>query len=60
MLANQLKTPNLLHPPELQFPLFWQPLGVPPPPLLQEEHPIVLNFGKITKINSEILIFQMT
>jgi hypothetical protein len=40
MFANQSKTPSLLHPPELQVPLFLQPFGVPPPEL-HEEHPIV-------------------
>jgi hypothetical protein len=43
MFANQSNTPSLLHPPELQVPLFLQPFGVPPPEL-HEEHPIVFLF----------------
>jgi len=45
-----LKTPSLLHPPELQVPLFLQPRGTPPE-LEQFVHPIVQNFG--VKINKK-------
>src|SRR5690606_18539833 len=48
IFANQSKTPSLLHPPELQVPLFLQPRGVHPP-MRQLEHPIIIIFIKSNK-----------
>jgi hypothetical protein len=41
----------LLHPPELQLPLFLHPRGVPPPLLQFEQLIILLICVKIQKIN---------
>src|SRR5690554_4322325 len=43
ILESQSNTPSLLHPPELQVPLFLQPRGTPPE-LEQLAHPIVSNY----------------